>query len=93
MIRFAGIDPDTDEDGCPTVWVDTDTSELLVQGYTADAETAVASHALSPARAPIPATETITRIPTRMAPLIRKALDAGTVSAHIIPNSDDADST
>jgi hypothetical protein len=22
-IRFVGIDPDTDEDGCPTVWVDT----------------------------------------------------------------------
>ena len=74
-IRFVGIDPETDEDGCPTVWVDTDAEDLLIQSYRADDETTVRCDGLSPARAPIPPTETIIRIPLRMLPIIRKACD------------------
>lgn len=74
-IQFVGIDPETDEDGCPTVWVDTDASDLLIQGYTADAESTATADALSPARAPIPPGETVIRIPKRMIPIIRKACD------------------
>lgn len=74
-LRFVGIDPDTDDDGCPTVWVDTDTSDLLIQSYTADAESTARCDELSPARAPIPPTETVIRIPKRMVPIIRKACD------------------
>lgn len=72
---FVGIDPETDEDGCPTVWVDPDGRELLVQSYRADEETTATCESLSPARAPIPPGETIIRIPARMIPIIRKALD------------------
>ncbi|WP_066950863.1 hypothetical protein [Streptomyces lushanensis] len=75
QIQFVGIDPDTDEDGCPTVWVDTGTSDLLIQSYTADDESTAECHALSPAKAPIPPTETVIRIPQRMVPIIRKACD------------------
>ncbi|MEU4498895.1 hypothetical protein AB0F96_37005 [Streptomyces sp. NPDC023998] len=74
-IRFVGIDPDTDDDGCPTVWVDADTADLLIQSYTADDESAARCDATSPARAPIPPTETVIRIPRRMVPIIRKACD------------------
>ncbi|MEU6324804.1 hypothetical protein [Streptomyces sp. NPDC047009] len=74
-LRFVGIDPDTDEDGCPTVWVDDSTEDLLIQGYQADEETTVTCDRLSPARAPIPAGETVIRIPKRMIPIIRKACD------------------
>ncbi|MFF3556934.1 hypothetical protein ACFYXL_26400 [Streptomyces tsukubensis] len=74
-LRFVGIDPETDDDGCPTVWVDREAQDLLIQSYTADAETAEKCHSLSPAKAPIPPTETIIRIPRRMVPLIRKACD------------------
>ncbi|GHE00240.1 hypothetical protein GCM10010339_14620 [Streptomyces alanosinicus] len=74
-IRFVGIDPDTDEDGCPTVWVDAETADLLIQSYEADAETSSICDALSPARAPIPPGETVIRIPRRMIPIIRKACD------------------
>jgi hypothetical protein len=74
-IQFVGIDPETDEDGCPTVWVDTSTDDLLIQSYQADAETTATCDALSPARAPIPSGETVIRIPARMIPIIRKACD------------------
>ncbi|MGW7303892.1 hypothetical protein [Streptomyces sp. NPDC054829] len=79
-IHFVGIDPETDEDGCPTVWVGTQTDDLLIQRYKADAETTATCDALSPARAPIPPSETIIRIPARMIHIIRKAcneLDPG----------------
>jgi hypothetical protein len=74
-IRFVGIDPDTDEDGCPTVWVDTEAADLLIQGYQADEATTTTCDTLSPARAPIPPGETVIRIPKRMIPIIRKACD------------------
>ncbi|CBG68762.1 MULTISPECIES: hypothetical protein [Streptomyces] len=74
-IEFVGIDPETDEDGCPTVWVDTSTDDLLIQSYQADDETTATCDALSPARAPIPSGETVIRIPARMIPIIRKACD------------------
>lgn len=74
-IHFVGIDPETDEDGCPTVWVDTSTSDLLIQSYQADDATTDTCDALSPARAPIPPGETVIRIPARMIPIIRKACD------------------
>jgi hypothetical protein len=74
-IRFVGIDPDTDDDGCPTVWVDTDTSDLLIQSYKANGESTTTCDELSPAKAPIPPSETVIRIPKRMIPIIRKACD------------------
>ncbi|MFI6334119.1 hypothetical protein [Streptomyces sp. NPDC050535] len=74
-IKFVGIDPDTDDDGCPTVWVDTEAADLLIQSYTADDASTARCDALSPARAPIPSGETVIRIPKRMIPLIRKACD------------------
>lgn len=74
-IHFVGIDPETDEDGCPTVWVDADAQDLLIQSYQADSATSSTCDALSPARAPIPHGETVIRIPKRMIPIIRKACD------------------
>ncbi|WP_425832541.1 hypothetical protein [Streptomyces fractus] len=74
-IHFVGIDPETDEDGCPTVWVDTDAEDLLIQSYQADSKTSATCDALSPARAPIPPGETVIRIPKRMISIIRKACD------------------
>lgn len=74
-IEFVGIDPETDEDGCPTVWVDKAAQDLLIQSYEADDDTTRTCDALSPARAPIPPDETVIRIPARMIPIIRKALD------------------
>ncbi|MFE0273819.1 hypothetical protein ACFWZY_17125 [Streptomyces sp. NPDC058992] len=75
-LQFIGIDPDTDRDHCPTVWVDQEKQELLLQGWKPDSTTHGACEASSPANGPVPEGEAIVRIPARMVPMIREACDA-----------------
>jgi hypothetical protein len=70
-LRFIGIDPDTGGGNCPAVWVDTTNQEILVQGWRPDP----ATEAECANDSPRPETETIVRVPVRMAEIIRKALD------------------
>ncbi|MGW8991320.1 hypothetical protein [Streptomyces zhihengii] len=35
-LRFIGIDPDTGQQGSPTVWVDEEKGELVLQGWEPD---------------------------------------------------------
>ncbi|MFD8063485.1 hypothetical protein ACFXA0_29260 [Streptomyces cyaneofuscatus] len=70
-LRFVGKDPESGDHGCPAVWVDEETKELVIQGVTADAyTTARTSH-----DSPLPAHESVVRLPQRMIPLLREALD------------------
>lgn len=76
-LRFIGIDPDTGKDGSPTVWVDEETADLVLQGVKADegleslcAEPVIPGHA-----AGIPSHEAVIRIPARMASMLREACD------------------
>lgn len=71
-LRFFGKDPETNGDNCPTVWLDEDRQELVVQGWKADA----ALQAQCLATGPIPETEGVVRLPLRMAQQIREALNA-----------------
>lgn len=70
-LRFFGKDPNTDEDECPTVWVDEKNADLVIQGWKADQETREECLTIGP----IPDTEDIVRIPARMVELVRKACD------------------
>ncbi|MEW2518113.1 hypothetical protein [Actinacidiphila alni] len=77
-LRFIGIDPNTGHNGSPTVWVDTDTNDLVVQSYTADEPTrqecvdnTAPGHATG-----IPPHETVVRIPRHMIQILREACDA-----------------
>lgn len=77
-LLFIGIDPDTGHNGSPTVWVDPDTRDLVVQSYIADEptrqeciDTTAPGHAKG-----IPDHETVIRIPAHMVEIIRKACDA-----------------
>lgn len=77
-LLFIGIDPNTGDDESPTVWVDQDKQELVLQGWkpdpTLEAECAaftVPGHAVG-----IPEHEAVVRIPARMVPMIREACDA-----------------
>ncbi|MET7384884.1 hypothetical protein ACFYPT_03070 [Streptomyces sp. NPDC005529] len=77
-LRFIGIDPDTKTADSPTVWVDQEKNELVLQGWkpgpVLEAECAafeVAGHAVG-----IPTDEAVIRIPARMGPMIREACDA-----------------
>ncbi|MEN2419623.1 hypothetical protein AABB02_16165 [Streptomyces rimosus] len=77
-LRFIGIDPDTGQQGSPTVWVDDEARELVLQGWKPDARLAAECGAFAaPGHgAGIPAHETVVRIPARMVPLLREACDA-----------------
>lgn len=74
---FIGIDPNTESNGSPTVWVDQDTSDLVIQGWRADqpTEAECAGFAMPGHPAGIPAHEAVVRIPARMVPILREACD------------------
>ncbi|WP_407560680.1 hypothetical protein [Streptomyces sp. 184] len=76
-LRFIGIDPSSDHGDSPTVWVDEDTQEMVLQGWKPGAElvaqcaaTEVPGHATG-----IPDHEAVIRIPARMVEQIREACD------------------
>ncbi|MFT2020260.1 hypothetical protein ACMA1D_31195 [Streptomyces sp. 796.1] len=77
-LEFIGIDPETEKDGSPTVWVEEETADLIFQGEKADAVLAalVGGQSWAPDHsAGIPAHEWVMRVPARMVPIIRKACD------------------
>ena len=77
-LRFVGIDPTTGGGGSPTVWVEEESADIVLQGEEAEellkAQVGgtewVAGH-----QAGIPAHETVIRIPARMVPILREACD------------------
>jgi hypothetical protein len=79
-LTFMGIDPDSEQGDSPTVWADTDNQELLIQGWRAtegEIHRCYAEGGTAPGHATgVPEGETIIRIPARMAPILREALDA-----------------
>jgi hypothetical protein len=77
-LQFIGIDPETGQSGSPTAWVDTETADIVLQSYTADAQTreqCVENTAPGHDKG-IPAHETVIRIPVHLVPLLREACDA-----------------
>jgi hypothetical protein len=70
-LRFIGIDPETGGLNCPAVFVDEETADLILNGWTvSDAQTLaeVAEHS------PIAAHETVVRLPARMRKIILEAV-------------------
>ncbi|MER7818191.1 hypothetical protein ACGF3K_33350 [Streptomyces sp. NPDC047980] len=76
-LRFIAKDPNTDGANCPTVWVDEDKDEIVIQGWKADE----ATEAECLKSGPIPDTEGVVRLPARMVAAIREACDAAERSA------------
>ncbi|MFJ6383618.1 hypothetical protein ACIQI7_26880 [Kitasatospora sp. NPDC092039] len=74
-VEFVGIDPNTDRDHCPTVWVDAEAQEILFQGWKPHPDTQAECEASSPANGAVPDGEAIVRLPARMVPMIREACD------------------
>lgn len=71
-LRFIAKDPNTDGANCPTVWVDEEKQEVVLQGW--DPDEATLAECLK--SGPVPEGESVVRLPLRMADSIRKALDA-----------------
>ena len=76
-LKFIGIDPPTGTEGSPTVWVDEDTAELVLQGWRPDSEleAAVAAWEVPGHSVGVPPHEAVVRIPARMVPMVREACD------------------
>jgi len=74
-LRFIGVDPDTPNNGSPTVWVDDEDGSIVVQGWRITDRTALAQIR---ATGPIPDHETVLRLPARMAPFLIEACGGGT---------------
>ncbi|WP_408022561.1 hypothetical protein [Streptacidiphilus albus] len=60
-LQYIGIDPSTGGGGSPTVLVDRENFDFVLQGWKVDESSG------------IPSRETVIRIPARMVPLIREA--------------------
>lgn len=71
-LLFFGKDPDSDDDHCPSAWVDETTADLVLQGWRSDDSTRAECLNFGS----IPDTEAVIRIPARMVPQLRKACDA-----------------
>ncbi|WP_433256310.1 hypothetical protein ACQPYK_17065 [Streptosporangium sp. CA-135522] len=69
-LRFIGIDPGTDGNNCPSVWVDEKDGSIVIQGWEVMDHADLAQVA---ARSPIPDNEKIVRVPRRMAKLLMEA--------------------
>ncbi len=77
-LQFVGIDPNTEHEGSPTVWVDRDAGEIVLQGWTPDdamLSTIGATEWVPGHGTGIPQSEAVVRIPARMIPMLRKACD------------------
>jgi hypothetical protein len=70
-LRFIAKDPGTNGDNCPTVWVDQEAGELVLQGWKVDEATR--EECLVTGR--IPDSETVVRLPVRLVTAIREACD------------------
>jgi hypothetical protein len=68
---FIAIDPDTDTDHCPAVFVEEETGDLLVQGWTV---TDPATLAEVDGHSQIADDESVVRLPARMRAIILEAL-------------------
>ncbi|MGW3442159.1 hypothetical protein [Streptomyces sp. NPDC001076] len=77
-LLFVGIDPNTGDHESPTVWVDKEKEELVLQGWkpTPELEAECAAFEVPGHAVGIPDHEAVIRIPARMVPMIRKACDA-----------------
>ncbi|GAA1122222.1 hypothetical protein [Nocardiopsis composta] len=71
-LRFIGKDPESGKDGSPSVFVDEDSGELVLQGWKVGDEVREDCRKAGP----VPDHEDIVRLPGRMVPLLRKACDA-----------------
>ncbi|KAA6215032.1 hypothetical protein CP973_39195 [Streptomyces albofaciens JCM 4342] len=78
-LRFIAKDPNTGSDQSPTVWIDEENGDLVLQGWKADRKTTDECREVGS----IPAHEAVVRIPARMTSIVREACDAADQRAEL----------
>ena len=66
-LRFIGVDPDSPNNGSPTVWLDEEDDSIVIQGWKVTDNDTLSQVT---AAGPIPDHETVVRLPARMAPFL-----------------------
>ncbi|MFF9849952.1 hypothetical protein [Streptomyces litmocidini] len=69
-LRYVGKDPNSEEENCPSVLVDEQTRDYVLQGWTADDVTRTECEQFGP----IAPNESVIRIPARMTELLKEAI-------------------
>lgn len=69
-LRFIGIDPNTGDSNCPSIWIDERDGSIVLQGWEV---TDPGERSEIAARSPILDHERIIRIPSRMRHLLMEA--------------------
>jgi hypothetical protein len=80
-LRFIGVDPDSPNNGSPTVWVDEDDGSIVIQGWKADESTMSEVTAVKP----VPDHEAVIRVPARMKQFLMEACGGGTPGIRPVP--------
>ena len=70
-LRFLAIDPGTNGDNCPALFLEEETGDLLFQGWTVTDPVVLAE---SSTHSPLGETESLVRLPARMRAIILEAL-------------------
>jgi hypothetical protein len=87
-LRFLAIDPDTNGENCPALFLEEETGDLFFQGWTVtDPQTLVESGTYSP----LADNESLVRLPARMRKIIMEALYDG-AAVQCADRGDDAHS-
>jgi hypothetical protein len=74
-LRFIGKDPDSPNNGSPTVWLDEADRSIVIQGWRITDERTMSEIT---AAKPVPDHETVIRVPARMAAFLTEACGGGT---------------
>jgi hypothetical protein len=73
-LRFLAIDPDTNGENCPALFLEEGTGDLLFQGWTVTDQQTLAE---SGTHSPLADNESLVRLPARMRKIIMEALHDG----------------
>lgn len=79
-LRFLGVDPESPSDESPTIWVDEESGDLVIQSWCADGETIRQAQEVGSApghSTTVPPGETVIRLPARMLQFIPQASETG----------------
>ena len=75
-LRFIGVDPDSPNNGSPTIWLDEEDDSIVIQGWKVTDDSTISEIRET---GPIPDYETVVRLPARMAPFLAEVCgDDGT---------------
>jgi hypothetical protein len=86
-LKFIGKDPESDTNNCPAVFVESETGDLLFQGWTIDDPATLAE---SGQHSPVADNESIVRLPARMRAIIMEALNGQGAAVQRADRGDDA---